>query len=246
MRRHLLFVASLLLVSLTIATHAQTSTWRPVVLSDNGMIASGHALASEAGTPHPASRAATPSTRRVAAWAVQGLTEPEMTGLGGDMFILIYLAKTGEVKFINGTGVRADGGDGGLLQRQGRPAGRRAAVGQRARRGRRPSSSRRRPTARRPLSEILARRPRSWPSAASRSANRWPARLRSSRESSRGAIGEEDLVQRRSPLEMGDRVVQKDLGGDAARDRREGQRRVLSGRRSREKIRRLHEERRAA
>jgi gamma-glutamyltranspeptidase/glutathione hydrolase len=41
----------------------------------------------------------------VAAWAVQGLTEPEMTGIGGDMFMLVYLAKTGEVKFINGTGV---------------------------------------------------------------------------------------------------------------------------------------------
>ena len=35
---------------------------------------------------------------------VQGLTEPHMTGLGGDAFILIYLAKTREVKFINATG----------------------------------------------------------------------------------------------------------------------------------------------
>ena len=40
----------------------------------------------------------------IAAWAIQGEVEPGMTGLGADMFALIYLAKTGEVKFINGTG----------------------------------------------------------------------------------------------------------------------------------------------
>src|SRR6266511_2404572 len=40
----------------------------------------------------------------MATWAVQGEVEPGMTGLGADMFVLIYLAKTGEVKFINGTG----------------------------------------------------------------------------------------------------------------------------------------------
>ena len=40
-------------------------------------------------------------------WAVQGQVEPGMTGLGADMFVLIYLAKTGEVKFINGTGFAA-------------------------------------------------------------------------------------------------------------------------------------------
>jgi gamma-glutamyltranspeptidase/glutathione hydrolase len=103
MRRHLLLVASFLLVSLTISTHAQTSTWRPVVLSDNGMIASGHALASEAGLRVLRS-GGNAIDAALAAWAVQGLTEPEMTGLGGDMFILVYLAKTGEVKFINGSG----------------------------------------------------------------------------------------------------------------------------------------------
>lgn len=103
MRRHLLFVASLLLVSLTISTHAQTTTWRPVVLSDNGMVASGHALASEAGLRVLRS-GGNAVDAGLAAWAVQGLTEPEMTGLGGDMFILVYLAKTGEVKFINGSG----------------------------------------------------------------------------------------------------------------------------------------------
>lgn len=83
---------------------AQTTTWRPVILSDNGMIASGHALASEAGLRVLRS-GGNAVDAAVAAWAVQGVVEPEMTGLGGDLFMLIYLARTGEVKFINGTGV---------------------------------------------------------------------------------------------------------------------------------------------
>src|SRR5688572_3921590 len=103
MRRYALLTASLVAL-LSVSPIAQTSTWRPVVLSDNGMIASGHALASEAGI-RVLKSGGNAIDAAVAAWAVQGLTEPEMTGLGGDMFMLIYLAKTGEVKFINGTGV---------------------------------------------------------------------------------------------------------------------------------------------
>jgi gamma-glutamyltranspeptidase/glutathione hydrolase len=103
MSRAVPLAAALLLVALTGSPRAQTSTWRPAVLSDNGMIASGHALASEAGIRMLRS-GGNAIDAALAAWAVQGLTEPEMTGLGGDMFILIYLAKTGEVKFINGSG----------------------------------------------------------------------------------------------------------------------------------------------
>jgi gamma-glutamyltranspeptidase/glutathione hydrolase len=102
--RRIAFVATLTVLALASAPHAQTSTWRPVVLSDTGMIASGHALASDAGI-RVLKSGGNAIDAAVAAWAVQGLTEPEMTGLGGDMFMLIYLAKTGEVKFINGTGV---------------------------------------------------------------------------------------------------------------------------------------------
>jgi len=97
-------ISTLVLLAVVSTPQAQTSTWRPVVLSDTGMIASGHALASEAGIRILKS-GGNAVDAAVAAWAVQGLTEPEMTGLGGDMFMLIYLAKTGEVKFINGTGV---------------------------------------------------------------------------------------------------------------------------------------------
>ena len=102
--RRIASLATLTVLALTAAPLAQTSTWRPVVLSDTGMIASGHALASEAGI-RVLKSGGNAIDAAVAAWAVQGLTEPEMTGLGGDMFMLIYLAKTGEVKFINGTGV---------------------------------------------------------------------------------------------------------------------------------------------
>ena len=104
MRRFCLLSTLCLLATLEASPTAQTSTWRPVVLADTGMIASGHALASEAGLRILRS-GGNAVDAAVAAWAVQGLTEPEMTGLGGDMFMLIYLAKTGEVKFINGTGV---------------------------------------------------------------------------------------------------------------------------------------------
>ena len=138
MRRLSLLVACGLLVGLSGARPvAQTSTWRPVILSDNGMVASGHALASEAGL-RVLKAGGNAVDAAVAAWAVQGVTEPEMTGLGGDMFMLIYLAKTGEVKFINGTRRGAAGGNGGLLQVEGWAAGRWRPVGERTgRRGRR-------------------------------------------------------------------------------------------------------------
>jgi gamma-glutamyltranspeptidase / glutathione hydrolase len=110
-RRHTL-VAALLLVVLAAAPPfmskpaGQTSTWRPVVLADRGMVASGHPLASEAGL-RILRAGGNAVDAAIAAWAVQGVTEPEMTGLGGDMFALIYIAKTGEVRFVNGTGPAA-------------------------------------------------------------------------------------------------------------------------------------------
>jgi gamma-glutamyltranspeptidase/glutathione hydrolase len=110
MRRMTAVVVSLVVLALSspraqqsAAVGANAPTWRPPILSDNGMVASGHALASEAGV-RMMRNGGNAIDAALAAWAVQGLVEPEMTGLGGDMFILIYLAKTGEVKFINGSG----------------------------------------------------------------------------------------------------------------------------------------------
>src|SRR5438128_4974214 len=103
MRTSKLFAVSLLVLLILGDANAQISTWRPVVMADHGMVASGHPLASEAGV-RILKAGGNAVDAAIAAWAVQGLTEPMMTGLGGDMLVMIYLAKTNEVKFINGTG----------------------------------------------------------------------------------------------------------------------------------------------
>ena len=80
-----------------------TTSWRPTVVASHGMVAAGHPLAAEAGL-RILKAGGNAVDAAIATWAVQGEVEPAMTGLGADMFVLIYLAKTGEVKFINGTG----------------------------------------------------------------------------------------------------------------------------------------------
>lgn len=95
-------------VACVLSSHpsGQILTWRPVVMTDHGMIASGHPLASEAGL-RILKVGGNAIDAAIATWAVQGLVEPDNTGLGADAFIMIYLAKTHEVKFINGTGPAA-------------------------------------------------------------------------------------------------------------------------------------------
>ena len=69
----------------------------------NGMVAAGHPLSAEAGL-RVLQEGGNAIDAAIASWLVQGQVEPGMTGLGGDMFLLIYLADTNEVKFVNGTG----------------------------------------------------------------------------------------------------------------------------------------------
>lgn len=208
MRRLSLLVAVGLLIALSgVRPEAQTSTWRPVILSDTGMVASGHALASEAGV-RILKAGGNAVDAALAAWAVQGLTEPEMTGLGGDMFMLVYLAKTGEVKFINGTGVapmaatvdfyKSKGGlpsDGVLsVSVPGAVAGAELAA---------------KTYGSKPLAEVLA-------PAAELAERGFPvtealaSALRSSRDKL-SASSRKIWFKGDQPLEMGDRVIQKDL-----------------------------------
>jgi gamma-glutamyltranspeptidase / glutathione hydrolase len=205
MRRFALLAIALVLV--LIAHPSAQSTWRPAVLSDNGMIASGHPLASEAGL-RVLKSGGNAVDAAVAAWAVQGLTEPEMTGLGGDMFMLIYIAKTGEVKFINGTGVAPMGatvdfykGKGGLpdsgilsVSVPGSVAGAELAA---------------KTYGTRPLSELLAPAIELADHGYPITENVASAIKASSAKLSPSA--KKIWYRNGQPLEMGDRVVQKDL-----------------------------------
>src|SRR3981081_1959529 len=84
--------------------HATTGSWRPTIVAQHGMVAAGHPLAAEAGM-RILKAGGNAMDAAIATWAVQGQVEPGMTGLGADMFGLFYNAKTGEGRFINGTGL---------------------------------------------------------------------------------------------------------------------------------------------
>src|SRR4051794_32879455 len=97
-------IVVLAVVLSVISLPAQTSTsWRPRIGAQHGMVAAGHPLAAEAGM-RILKAGGNAIDAAMATWAVQGQVEPGMTGLGADMFVLYYNAKTREVKFINGTG----------------------------------------------------------------------------------------------------------------------------------------------
>src|SRR3954470_17480669 len=97
-------IVVLAVVLSVISLPAQTTTsWRPTIVAQHGMVAAGHPLAAEAGM-RLLKAGGNAVDAAMATWAVQGEVEPGMTGLGADMFVLIYLAKTHEVKFINASG----------------------------------------------------------------------------------------------------------------------------------------------
>lgn len=76
---------------------------RPAVTGTNGLIASGHPLASMAGM-QILMQGGTAADAAVAILATLNLVEPMMSGAGGNGFFTIYDAETGEVHSLNATG----------------------------------------------------------------------------------------------------------------------------------------------
>src|SRR5258708_31150778 len=110
-RRQLIVVVAVVVASLAHPfaqdnPQATSGSWRPTLVAQQGMVAAGQPLAAEAGM-RILKAGGNAVDAGIATWAVQGEVEPGMTGLGADMFVLYYNAKTGKVHFINGTGFAA-------------------------------------------------------------------------------------------------------------------------------------------
>src|SRR5436305_4878900 len=76
---------------------------RSMVISDRGIVGTSHYLASQAGT-HILAKGGTAIDAAIAANAVLGVTEPMMNGIGGDLFLLYWDAKTGKLYGLNASG----------------------------------------------------------------------------------------------------------------------------------------------
>jgi gamma-glutamyltranspeptidase / glutathione hydrolase len=97
---HFLLLASLL----GSAAFAQDrSQARSMTISDRGIVATSHTLASQAGAQVLA-RGGSAIDAAIAANATLGVVEPERGGIGGDLFLIYYEAKTGKLTGINASG----------------------------------------------------------------------------------------------------------------------------------------------
>ena len=79
------------------------SAHRPVVMGRNGMVCAGHPLAAQAGIT-TLQKGGNAIDAAIATAAALGVVEPLMSGIGGDGFIMAYLAGTDQLRVCNGTG----------------------------------------------------------------------------------------------------------------------------------------------
>ena len=79
------------------------SAHRPVIMSRQGIVSSSHYLASQAGL-RVLQAGGNAVDAAIATATALNIVEPEMSGIGGDGFMLIYMAETGQVEALNGTG----------------------------------------------------------------------------------------------------------------------------------------------
>src|SRR6476661_8599326 len=96
------FVAVVLLLP-TLMFAQDRSHGRSMVVTTYGIVATSHVQASQAGAQILA-RGGSAIDAAIAANAVLGVTDPEMNGIGGDLFAIVWDAKTKKLYGLNASG----------------------------------------------------------------------------------------------------------------------------------------------
>ena len=91
---------------------------RSMVITRYGIVAASQPLAASAGV-HMLEMGGNAVDAAIAANAANGLMEPAMNGVGGDLFAIVYIAKTGKIYGLNSSGWSASGMTPELLASKG-------------------------------------------------------------------------------------------------------------------------------
>jgi gamma-glutamyltranspeptidase / glutathione hydrolase len=114
-----ILLVSLLLFTLSMEFSGQDRAYgRSVVMTDRGIVATSHYLASQAGAQVLA-KGGTAMDAAIAANAVLGVTEPMNNGVGGDLFLIYWDAKSGKLYGLNSSGWAPRGISVELLAKKG-------------------------------------------------------------------------------------------------------------------------------
>src|ERR1035441_1577137 len=108
----------LVLLLATLASAQDRSQARSMTISDRGIVATSQTLASQAGAQVLA-RGGSAIDAAIAANATLGVVEPERGGIGGDLFVIYYEAKTGKLTGLNASGWAPQGLSIDLLKSMG-------------------------------------------------------------------------------------------------------------------------------
>jgi gamma-glutamyltranspeptidase/glutathione hydrolase len=99
--------------------HAQGRNYgRSMVISQQGIVATSQTLASQAGA-YILAKGGSAVDAAIAANAVLGVMEPMMNGIGGDLFVMYWEAKTGKLTGLNASGPAPAGLSAEFLRKKG-------------------------------------------------------------------------------------------------------------------------------
>src|SRR5499433_490376 len=112
-------VFSVVVVGMALNIDAQDRSYgRSVVMTDRGIVATSHYLASQVGA-QVLTQGGSAMDGAITANAVLGVTEPMMNGIGGDLFLIYWDAKSGKLYGLNASGWAPRGLTPDFLKKQG-------------------------------------------------------------------------------------------------------------------------------